>query len=594
MYGDGDDFFKRLGVIGFPVVCQGELLHFTSEYLCVITQFFCDCYWVGGTEEVSTLHGRDKALPGHFLIRPLSRQSLLGRGAIYHNKILPYGVWCGSPPKVIGKLIHPKGCVAFSQIRSGGWSVIAVPSFWGIGWWASSYILPQVTPLNEVGNLFLQLKTVLSIMSMVPVEFTIFVPVPLLGSTWATGALSGGRVNSGQRGGVRGCLSLDRLDLGQVSCTSSPPYNQLVSYQVLSSYDHPFLVAFVWPRPNSSAAIYLSALLWSADKVSGMFLERESNSGPDGKHSSVGFLQLIKLATKSRLSSPKESMVPGDSFRNHDLAGPFRVAENALHMNFIRANPRETLGFYASPEIRALNTLSVNGGSVCLTRASTVIGAFVPVLMASSRASKSRIFCEVDLSRAPDGWCCWRLELAAARSCIRRALFSFHDPHLVGHAMYFVMETFQIWNLASVGHGRSSIIQGAASTWSGRTKANGRGEAAQNPSGVEIRPRRSKPEIRVEIFRKRFLGNSAKEVYPRFWRVLVEIPSILPRPMARRRQYPSSWRADDQSDGGSGELSGDDLARSHGLVLPRSRGFGDKHRLGSSWATSSEMARYTP
>ncbi|GFY81588.1 hypothetical protein Acr_01g0013970 [Actinidia rufa] len=30
------------------------------------------------------------------------------------------------------------------------------------------------------------------------------------------------------------------------------------------------------------------------------------------------------------------------------------------------------------------------------------------------------------------------------------------------------------------------------------------------------------------------------------------------------------------SDGGSGELSGDDLARFHGLVLPRSRGFGER------------------
>ncbi|GFY97417.1 hypothetical protein Acr_11g0017230 [Actinidia rufa] len=45
--------------------------------------------------------------------------------------------------------------------------------------------------------------------------------------------------------------------------------------------------------------------------------------------------------------------------------------------------------------------------------------------------------------------------------------------------------------------------------------------------------------------------------------------------MARRRQYPSSWRADEHSDGGSGELSGDDLAKFHGLVLPRSRGFED-------------------
>ncbi|GFY83417.1 calcineurin B-like protein 8 [Actinidia rufa] len=74
-----------------------------------------------------------------------------------------------------------------------------------------------------------------------------------------------------------------------------------------------------------------------------------------------------------------------------------------------------------------------------------------------------------------------------------------------------------------------------------------------------------------------------------FWRVLVEIPSILHRPRARMRQYPGSWRADEHSDGGSGELSGDDLARFHGLVLPRSRGFRDKQLPKRSWASSSAM-----
>ncbi|GFY97470.1 hypothetical protein Acr_12g0000110 [Actinidia rufa] len=38
------------------------------------------------------------------------------------------------------------------------------------------------------------------------------------------------------------------------------------------------------------------------------------------------------------------------------------------------------------------------------------------------------------------------------------------------------------------------------------------------------------------------------------------------------------------SDGGSGELSGDSLARFNGLVLPRSRGFGD-----SAWHSNVEM-----
>ncbi|GFY91375.1 hypothetical protein Acr_07g0015710 [Actinidia rufa] len=57
------------------------------------------------------------------------------------------------------------------------------------------------------------------------------------------------------------------------------------------------------------------------------------------------------------------------------------------------------------------------------------------------------------------------------------------------------------------------------------------------------------------------------------------ILSALPRPRARRGQYPGPWRADEHSDGGSGELSGDSLARFHGLVLPRSRGFGDRGTL---------------
>ncbi|GFY95222.1 hypothetical protein Acr_10g0006070 [Actinidia rufa] len=137
---------------------------------------------------------------------------------------------------------------------------------------------------------------------------------------------------------------------------------------------------------------------------------------------------------------------------------------------------------------------------------------------------------------------------------------------------------------------------------------------------------RSKLEIRVEIFKRDFRAIQLRKCIPvikerfqekatwgfarhhrdydgfvirrdlqrRFWRDLVEILSILPRPRARRRQYPGSWRADEHSDGGSGELSGDDLAKFHRLVLPRSRGFGDKHRLGRSWATSSEMATYTP
>ncbi|GFY90256.1 hypothetical protein Acr_07g0004530 [Actinidia rufa] len=60
------------------------------------------------------------------------------------------------------------------------------------------------------------------------------------------------------------------------------------------------------------------------------------------------------------------------------------------------------------------------------------------------------------------------------------------------------------------------------------------------------------------------------------WSLEMEILSTLPRPMARRRQYFGSGRSDEYSEGGYGELNGDDLARFHGLVLPQSRGFGDK------------------
>ncbi|GFZ12852.1 hypothetical protein Acr_23g0012370 [Actinidia rufa] len=149
--------------------------------------------------------------------------------------------------------------------------------------------------------------------------------------------------------------------------------------------------------------------------------------------------------------------------------------------------------------------------------------------------------------------------------------------------------------------------------------------SSTSPNIYSIYKCESKLEIRVEIFRRDFRAIQLRKCIPvikerfqekvtwgfachhrdydgfvirrdlrrRFWRDLVETLSILPRPRARRKQYPGSWRADEHSGGGSGELSGDDLAKFHELVLPRSRGFGDKHRLGRSRATSSEMARDT-
>ncbi|GFY94322.1 hypothetical protein Acr_09g0007680 [Actinidia rufa] len=137
-------------------------------------------------------------------------------------------------------------------------------------------------------------------------------------------------------------------------------------------------------------------------------------------------------------------------------------------------------------------------------------------------------------------------------------------PHLFGHAMYFVMETFQIWNLASVGHGRCSIIQGAASTWSGRSN----GPCPWNHG-----------EIPGRMSMERYLGDIGDIIgkdchLERFWWRLIR-PSILPRLRAMRRFHFGSGRSDEYSEGGCGELDGDDLVRSRGLVLPRSREFGD-------------------
>ncbi|GFY96589.1 hypothetical protein Acr_11g0008950 [Actinidia rufa] len=241
-------------------------------------------------------------------------------------------------------------------------------------------------------------------------------------------------------------------------------------------------------------------------------------------------------------------------------------------------------------EIRAPNTLFVNGGSVCLTKASTVTRAFVPVLMASSRASKSRIFCEVDLSRASSGeiarhqgrMALLGLRVGSSEELYKAGVVLVHDPHLFGHAMYFVMETFQIWNLASVGHGRSPIIQGAASTWSGNQQSILLGLLGIGPRMLKGRPAQTNKSKGPGRGRSKPLrrGDQTKAMTEE--RILVEMESLemeilstLPRPRAKRRQYFGSGRSDEYSEGGSGELNGDDLARFHGLVLPRSRGFGD-------------------
>ncbi|GFS37319.1 hypothetical protein Acr_00g0051370 [Actinidia rufa] len=118
-----------------------------------------------------------------------------------------------------------------------------------------------------------------------------------------------------------------------------------------------------------------------------------------------------------------------------------------------------------------------------------------------------------------------------------------------------------------------------------QTKVNSWGEAAQNPFGVAIRPRQVMGRVHGsqrdlwkdeygKISRRCRRHNWGDCHLERFWWRLIK-PSILPRPRARRRQLFGSGRADEYSDSDYGELSGDDLARFHGLVLLRSRGFGE-------------------
>ncbi|GFZ04565.1 hypothetical protein Acr_17g0001370 [Actinidia rufa] len=339
----------------------------------------------------------------------------------------------------------------------------------------------------------------------------------------------------------------------------------------------------------------------------------------------------MKLATKSRLRSPKESTVPGDSFRNHDLAGPFKVAENALHI---------TSSEQPWSDIRLLYESSV----------STVTGAPTPVLMASSRASKSRIFCEVDLSRAltwsplrgllplldrvgvlldseelfsrKEELGAWRLPerfewrdrstsgMSGAAgsggwqqrgSCIRRPLFSFiilicsaisctsrWRPSRSGAwaGLAIGWDLFP-GGLLALGLGRPAQLNRNKGPGRGRSKPLRRGDQTKvmTADGVMGRVRGSRRDPRKDEYGKisrRYRRHKWKDRHLEN-RILVEMESLevgilstLPRPRARRRQYFGSGRSDEYLEGGSGELNGDDLARFHGLVLSRSGGFGDK------------------
>ncbi|GFS45157.1 hypothetical protein Acr_00g0094500 [Actinidia rufa] len=72
----------------------------------------------------------------------------------------------------------------------------------------------------------------------------------------------------------------------------------------------------------------------------------------------------------------------------------------------------------------------------------------------------------------------------------------------------------------------------------------------------------------------------------RIYRILVEIDQAKysTSPKSEEKTALHLRSTDECPDSGSGELSGDSLARFHGLVLPRSRGFGD-----NVWHSNVEM-----
>ncbi|GFZ19320.1 hypothetical protein Acr_28g0000250 [Actinidia rufa] len=118
----------------------------------------------------------------------------------------------------------------------------------------------------------------------------------------------------------------------------------------------------------------------------------------------------------------------------------------------------------------------------------------------------------------------------------------------------------------------------------GRSKPLRRGDQtkAMTVDGVMGRVRGSRRNPRKDEYGK-ISRRYRRHNWKGFWWRSIKL-SILPRPRARRRQHLSSGRSDEYSEGGYGELNGDDLARSHGLVLPRSRGFGD-----NVWHSNVEM-----
>ncbi|GFZ08154.1 hypothetical protein Acr_19g0010910 [Actinidia rufa] len=255
----------------------------------------------------------------------------------------------------------------------------------------------------------------------------------------------------------------------------------------------------------------------------------------------------MKLATKSRLRSPKESMVPGDSFRNHDLAGPFKVAENALHITSSEQpwSDIRLFGEIARPQGRVVQ---LEMGVLAAARSCIRRPLFSFIILICSaiscisrwRSSRSGAWAGLAIGwdLFPGGLLALGLGRLRLRRCIEVRELSFPQtaPNCCGKKLGRATNSqyCSVSSALDLGCLKGDLHR--------RTKVNGRGEAAQNPSGVEIRPR-----ILVEIDQAKYSTSpkGEEETTLWLWASSVEI----------------AWRGS---------------MLNVGLVLPRSRGFGDK------------------
>ncbi|GFZ04438.1 hypothetical protein Acr_17g0000100 [Actinidia rufa] len=476
MYGDGDDLFKRLGVIGFPGVYQGELFHFISEYS-VSSPVFCNCYWGGRTDEVEVIAlilpkvGRPRMA---FLSNPIF---ILSNAEM--NKIsaeLPLSI------KILWTL---KLATTVETTRASSWG--------------------KCTPLKSS---LLKLKTILGNCVRGPGGSQYLFLFLFWGSV-----LNFGLTNSS-------CLISESTWRNRGVEWRSPRI-RLFPLMIILSLSPSFGFG------HSSAAIYCRLCSGVRTKVSGTFLERESNSGPAHE---IGDEESAEIA--KGIDGPRRQFSKPRSGRSLQSGGE-RFAHNLVratlerHQTFVRVQVVHRICLYfINPEL--------------------VTGAPAPALIASSRASKSRIFCEVDLSRALM-WSPLR-GLLPLPDLIRvaRSLDVRDECHIV--ISRWRPSRSGAWAGLAIGW---DLLPGGTGAWSGATCADehnkGRGEAAQNPpawrsdqgmtaDGVMSRVRGSRRDPRKDEYGKisrRCRRHNWKDCHLESIPLEMEILSTLPRPMAR-------------------------------------------------------------